>query len=207
MNCSPQFFICKLLLMLALPIGLMGQGQLQVDAGEDTSFCDQGEVVIGGNPTAQGGVDPYTYRWFLKAPKIDVLGDAHWCETFLSDTTVANPEVISAYNFDTNAHIPVTIYVEVTDFLDSSNIDSINLLGKRHTLSDGKYGLTAFRGDTVTLTPGYFHSPFEPYSYSWGYNENFVSDTNQMEVRMYLNPNNWNYSAYCKITDSIGCFA
>ena len=39
------------------------QGQLTASAGSDTVLCATGNIVLGGNPTASGGVPPYSYSW------------------------------------------------------------------------------------------------------------------------------------------------
>jgi gliding motility-associated-like protein len=38
-------------------------GQLTVSAGDDKSVCPGTGVIIGGSPTASGGLPPYTYSW------------------------------------------------------------------------------------------------------------------------------------------------
>lgn len=50
---------------------------LIADAGQDTAVCEAQPVLLGGAPTAQLGVEPYTYAW---APS-----------TYLDDSTLANP--------------------------------------------------------------------------------------------------------------------
>jgi gliding motility-associated-like protein len=49
-----------------------------VNAGRDTSACKGTNIKIGSNPTAQGGIAPYTYAW-------NAIGDT------LSSNTIANP--------------------------------------------------------------------------------------------------------------------
>jgi gliding motility-associated-like protein len=56
--------------------------QLLCNAGNDFTFCPQSTYMLGGSPTASGGVAPYTYSW---APS-----------SGLSSDTVANP-ILSSY--------------------------------------------------------------------------------------------------------------
>lgn len=62
-------------------------------AGTDTAVCEGQPVLLGGSPTADLGVEPYTYSW---APA-----------TYLDDATIANPTAIP--------FSPVTYTLTVTD--------------------------------------------------------------------------------------------
>ncbi|MCX7727918.1 MAG: gliding motility-associated C-terminal domain-containing protein [Bacteroidia bacterium] len=57
--------------------------QLICNAGNDFTFCPQSTYMLGGSPTASGGVSPYTYSWSPSAG--------------LNTDTVANP-ILSNYN-------------------------------------------------------------------------------------------------------------
>ena len=73
------------------------------NAGSDHSICGGVSVVIGGSPTASGGISPYTYSW---APSLG-----------LNSTTVANPT--------TSPTVTTTYTVTVTDANGCTNNDNI----------------------------------------------------------------------------------
>ena len=58
----------KIILFLIFLISFSTQvnGQLTVNAGNDTTACMCRDTIrLGGNPTANGGKEPYTYKWEL----------------------------------------------------------------------------------------------------------------------------------------------
>ena len=67
---------------------------LSVDAGEDLAYDGETPLILGGEPTASGGFEQYTYLW----------DNAE----FLSDATIPNPEV-------TSLDASTTFTVSVTD--------------------------------------------------------------------------------------------
>ena len=95
--------------------------QIVADAGKDTAFCSDipNSIVIGGNPTASGGVPPYKYTWY---GYYQYGGKKILASSILEDTTVANPVLIEGPVFDS-----VVLYVHVADLNDNSHIDSIRL--------------------------------------------------------------------------------
>ncbi len=105
--------------------------QLIADAGRDTAVCEDVTVLtIGSNPTAKGGVPPYTYTWSGSTNLSYLIFTASF---MLEDTTVANPV------FKERA-IPesVVLYVTVKDANDIVAIDSISVR---------KSGFGAFLGE------------------------------------------------------------
>ena len=46
-----------------LPLHSLGQPLITADAGPDAVLCAGGSVVLGGEPSAAGGIPPYTYYW------------------------------------------------------------------------------------------------------------------------------------------------
>ena len=104
-----------LLSFLFMTLGISNaQNPLKANAGEDQHFCfnyfmgDWLFVQLGGEPTASGGIPPYTYRWWSKQNGIFILG---------ADTTAANPAVFTLGGF--------TAYVEVKDASESVALDSV----------------------------------------------------------------------------------
>ena len=83
------------------------QPPLVANAGPATlTMCSNGQVTLGGNPTANGGQGPYSYLW---APA-----------TGLSSTTVANP--VCTVNTTT------TYTITVTDAGGATQTDNINVV-------------------------------------------------------------------------------
>lgn len=56
--------------------------QFSCNAGNDFTFCPQSTYTLGGNPTAIGGVSPYTYSWYPASG--------------LSSDTISNP-ILTSY--------------------------------------------------------------------------------------------------------------
>lgn len=112
------------------------------------SMCTSGSIMIGGNPTATGGVSPYNYAW---VPSTD-----------LNDTTLANPTATILSN---------TAYaVIVKDVNGCENIDTVHLIYNASAVhaeagfaSDSLCtGGNILIGGNPTATSG-----VPPYSYLW----------------------------------------
>lgn len=179
----------KLITILSLILISNGLfGQLNVNAGSDTSFCfnNQDSVKIGGKPTAWGGTEPYTYTWTV---------DSHLsAKQLLNDTTASNPIVISSFN-------DMTFKLTVKDNSGTVNYDSVKINSIQILQTLIYFNPEIDKGDTLTLPHNEFHYGIEPYSYYWKPNYN-ISDTN------YSNPKAWpdtsvRYTVY--VIDSIGC--
>lgn len=78
-----------------------------VDAGADTAICIGESVILGGSPTASGGIPGFTYSW---SPT-----------TGLNDATLANPTFTPA---DTGAY---SFTVTVIDTMGCSDMDAIDI--------------------------------------------------------------------------------
>lgn len=85
--CSTRHYFFKhkqyisLIALLSLPIHDI-KSQLSCTAGNDFTFCPQSTYQLGGNPTATGGLSPYSYSWTPSAG--------------LNNDTIANP-ILSSY--------------------------------------------------------------------------------------------------------------
>lgn len=91
--------------------------QLTADAGGYKAYCiswlPADTLILGGNPTAQGGVPPYTYLW--ETSYTYNIGSFSWtyhASDFLIDTTVANPLLIN-YPIEED----ITFTLTITDAL------------------------------------------------------------------------------------------
>jgi hypothetical protein len=95
-----------LLLSILFAFSVKAQESLKADAGGNKHFCYGDEIRLGGEPTASGGVPPYTYNWWAKG----------FFVRFVDENTGANPKVISSGDF--------TAYVEVRDAVGNIATDS-----------------------------------------------------------------------------------
>ena len=70
---------------------------LQINSGNDQTICLGTSVTLGGQPTAQGGSDIYTYQWTPSAG----LDDAQ------KANPVCQPSEIGVYNYSLNVSTPI----------------------------------------------------------------------------------------------------
>ncbi|MBX2903476.1 MAG: tandem-95 repeat protein [Chitinophagales bacterium] len=121
---------------------------LQANAGTDTTICygTANSILIGGNPTAVGGVSPYVYAWLPAAG--------------LSNTTVANPMASPSQS--------TTYNVLITDAKGCTATDSVRVnvnapisvaMGADTSVCAGD---TVRLGNTTTVSGG-----TAPYVYTW----------------------------------------
>jgi len=139
-----KLFVFLLLLGVLSTLSVKAQELLKANAGENQHYCfetDWNGATLGGNPTASGGLPPYTYRWWSN-PDHPIFLD--------NGATQANPNVLFLAGF--------IAYVEVTDAVNNTAIDSVIF-----TVSKLPYffplPLTAFpithcisQGDSVWIT-------------------------------------------------------
>lgn len=153
------------------------------DAGfGNNTLCTGGTILLGGAPTATGGVSPYSYSWTTT--------------TGLSDSITANPTATISAN---------TLYVlTVRDSLNCQNIDTVNLIYN----SSGPHSEAGFGSDSM-CTGGIIllggaptaNGGTPPYLYSWSPSIN-LSDSLAANPTATLT-NNTGY--VLTVTDSAGC--
>jgi len=172
----------------------VGFAQLTADAGSDTVFCADSpdDATIGGNPSAKGGMPPYSYAWSAEYEGITRIYTASW---MLEDTTVSNPI------FNRGA-IPdsAMFYLTVTDSNDSIVNDSVHIRLSRYVscLAECRYYIRL--GDSAQL----WHCVFggiPPYKFSWTPTASLSDSTSETP---WAKPS-FNTTYELIITDSVGC--
>jgi hypothetical protein len=170
-------------------------GQLKVNAGNDTALCTNGAdfdtLVIGGYPTAFGGVEPYHYSW---STEYSIGSQSFGASYFLDDSTNSNPKLVNSSpdylklkltvtdNLGTKAEDSITIRFSIFYYLAIECIGFIN------------------QGDTVTLS-GNIGQGIGSLSYIWSPNFN-ISDTSAASPQVWPDTSVY-YHVYA--IDSIGC--
>jgi gliding motility-associated-like protein len=135
-----KYFLTFILFTFA---GVSCMAQFTASAGNDKTVCPGAGVVIGGSPTAAGGLPPYTYLW---QPS-----------TALSNTNTANPTATPASN--------QTYTVTVTDDTGAVKTDVVTIF-----INDIKY-VTAGRDTSICVDSyasiGSSGNNYPGITYSW----------------------------------------
>ena len=160
----------SLLITSLIFLSTLLHGQLAVDAGSDTILCiglyGFDSIVIGGNPTASGGSEPYLYSWSTNYTIGHLsFGASH----FLNDTTLANPKLIDVAEKD------IKFKVMVTDNNGIQNEDSIVFRSSRFAYLTIDNFASIKQGDTISLSNN-IGLGIAPLSYIWTPNYH-LSDT------------------------------
>lgn len=169
-------------------------GQLQINAGNDTSVCtypSMDPLEIGGHPTASGGQEPYTYIWSAHVAS----GSRHLgASVFLDDTTKANPFLTDPFDK------PITFKLVVKDNAGAVKEDSIQVgFSIFYSLCFDFYAYID-QGDTVQLGHD-IAMGIPPLRYAWSPNYN-ISDTSFSSPKVWPDTS----TTYTVIViDSIGC--
>lgn len=188
----------KFLILIALVIKLPCFGQLQINAGDDLVVCSdlwQTELpTLGGNPTATGGIEPYTYCWSITYH--DYFGTRS-ASYFFDDTTTANPTLI---NFVDDS---LVFSLSVMDSIGNQAKDSIKIWFSEfyYILMDCidfiNQGDSAYH---LFPTPSNHN---DPHTYAWSPNYN-ISDTTAHSPIVWPDTS---VTYTVLVTDSYGCTA
>ncbi len=168
--------------------------QLTVDAGRDTAFCAESSefAVIGGNPSAKGGVPPYVYTWSAEYKH----GSHVYTSSFmLEDTTVANPVFKKGSIPDS-----VVLYLNVQDAADSIATDSVQVRLSNFGGCLGECRHYIKLGDSVQLWHCIFGG-IPPLTFLWSPTSSLSGGTSESPWAKPLS--NTTYELI--ITDSVGC--
>jgi hypothetical protein len=144
---KPVFLIISILLSF-----VHVNAQLKVDAGNDIVLCfsdlSSSTTQLGGNPTASGGVEPYTYTWSGKILQHFGPKDSTWvyASYFLDDTTKSHPTFKRGkILFDWP-----TFKLEVKDAAGNVQHDSVKVFdGSIFILNSYMTPITIKKGDSV----------------------------------------------------------
>lgn len=173
-------------------------GQCIADAGQDIVVCcgfnGMDTVQLGGNPTAYGGVPPYTYTW---ETEWQVGSWIYTASDFLDDTTLANPTII--YTGENLSFHLTVIDSESNICSDSVHVDFTNF--GTHL---GYVTYTIQQGDSIYLT-GWENvfGGFPPFEYLWRPNHGLIDSTS---LSFWAKPDS-SVAYYLTLTDSSGCSA
>lgn len=181
---------------------------LNVDAGEDLIICsgdNNEEYIIGGSPTATGGVEPYTYSWSgkhydQKYPE----GAPMWIYTsdIMDDTTKSNPAISVWRNVNEEW---TTYYLKVEDAVGNVAYDSVNII-RSFFMYGGPYRIpdTIYRGDSVQFSGGFpiLESNFEPITDYKFTPSNGLKDST--DINGWAKPDT-SITYFIQATNSIGC--
>lgn len=197
-----------LLLSIALLSSAVAFAQtpLTADAGPDQHLCvgintGLDTSLIGGQPSALGGVPPYSYSWGFSYS--DNSSYPTYGSNFLNDTSLANPTVNDFFHFNyvTDPELPYLI-LTVTDSIGDVSSDSI-------LISFSTFGMTLGGPQTFYVTQGdsvycYGNSIFGgigPLTDNWNPANGILSYDNQA---FWASPDTTT-SYTLTVTDTVGC--
>ncbi len=188
-----KYFRRIFILILVITASNVCYSQVVADAGNDTAFCASNweEASFGGNPSAYGGTEPYTYAW---SAEYEYAGRTYTASHMLIDTTVANP--VFSSSFDDSA----VFHLSVTDTNDDIAYDSVTVRFSNYVVCTGDCFHVIDIGDSAKLghciTGG-----IPPFNHSWTPEESLSDPTIATPWAKPLS--NTRYELV--YTDSIGC--
>lgn len=184
--------------ILIIPI-LNAQCVIELDI--DKTFCEM-ELDIGNTPLLEqdpiilNGIPPYEYKW---TADYWAFGIFHFsASNYLSDTTIANPNLIqSASNNDW-----ITMKLEITDSVGNSCQDSIRIRFSSYAWNPTNAYTTINQGDTVQFIGVQFvHGGIPPLQFNFIPTEG-LSDPNDLNSLAFPDTSTV-YSLFA--IDSTGC--
>jgi hypothetical protein len=158
---------------------------------------------LGGNPTALGGVPPYSYSW-NRGPEELIPGYGPpflFASDFLSDTAVANPDLLEVFKPNTlnNSYF----YLTVTDANGLSATDSVKITASLFTDYLLYYGFNILEGDSVFLNMGpNISGGIGQNSFLWQPANGIIDPT--VPNNFWAKPDT-SVHYFVSVTDSMGC--
>lgn len=162
-------------------------------AGNDAMLCgpDVDGRLLGGTPTAWGGVEPFNYSWgaegLLNGEPVDV-------SDLLDDPTSPNPALISRAD-------SVSFYLEVSDSNGTVAYDTVRLTVSSLSVCQEVWEEEFFKGDSVQLDHCVVGG-MEPLSFQWQPVE-FLSDSSASNP--WASTDSVTMTFELVVTDTLGC--
>ncbi len=188
-----MFRISVFISLIFLLVTKVSFAQLVADAGPDQVYCnwfDTTYIVLGGDPTASGGIEPYTYMWGVDHP---------WgIEVFVDDPTLANPLMLYPPPVGQSVW---QLYLTVTDADQNVSMDTVEVVFSEFMMHTGHYIFTIDLGDTICFPEPNTFGGFPPQEYLWRPNHGLIDS---IGWSMCAAPE-YTTNYYVVLTDSVGC--
>lgn len=184
---------------------IFAQQPLTADAGPDQVICSDinlgiDTTIIGGQPSALGGVPPYSYTWSFTYPSPFISNAILYGSDLLNDTTLANPKIISSTGGN-ETDLPYLVLI-VTDANGTTAKDSIRLFFSQFMMTlGGSYSYYIVQGDSVLCSYSDVFGGIGTPSYLWTPNDGLIDSTNH---DFWTKPDT-TVHYMVTITDSLGC--
>jgi len=176
--------------------------QCIANAGEDIHRCSPDSVMVfGGDPSANNGVPPYIYEWWIEPiPTGSEVVPFIYASNMLNDTSIANPSFIYTGSFLGSS---MTFFLRITDGLGCQGIDTIVLTTSIFNVHLIYHEYWINQGDSVFLNqiPN-ISGGFDTAMYDW--NPSYGLRDTTLAAGFWASPDiSTAYAA--TVTDSKGC--
>lgn len=176
--------------------------QIKADAGTDIIVCDpeQEEYVIGGSPSAIGGVEPYKYTWSGEFSNAGSQGNSQIkASDILDDTTKSNP-IVKIWDIPGEWY---SLFLKVEDATGYIAYDTLEIVDASIPFNTIYIGTaTIFRGDSIQLIGDpYFRQDFLPIKYLISPSHGLTDTT---DVYCWTKPDS-SVIYYLQAVNSVGC--
>jgi hypothetical protein len=181
------------LFLINLLVSLCAYSQLIVDAGKDTAVCySKNSIKFGGNPSATGGIPPYTYSWKVMLNDGDSLNVFEYPYDHNPILRIESIRNKGRYKFI------LTVKDSVNNSMSDTMVFTISFMGWSHLSFNGR---SVKYGDSLQLDIINDCFGLPPFKYLWNPTTGLSDPTAR---NPWLKP-----AARCDfgvtITDSIGC--
>jgi hypothetical protein len=129
----------------------MSFGQLTIDAGKDTTYCTDINVIpMGLNVSVKNGIEPYTFAWECNVIPYGILSPLT-ASDILNDTTLLSPTINNGIWLSTDK---ITFILNVTDHNGNSAKDSIHVGFSNYACVLGYQVIEISKGDSIWFDAG-----------------------------------------------------